>query len=296
MTLIVVILGLPLTSLAIPEYTGQTGKDCLSCHVEPTGGSTLTAEGQRFRDTLKDKGLYKSVTTAQRIIRLIVGYIHMLTAIIWFGAIFYVHILLKPAYASKGLPRGELRIGISSIVIMLVTGILLTIARVSSLEVMYTTRFGILLSIKIAMFLVMVISAIVVIFVIGPRLKKSLKKTPGEQKDTYTPDELANFDGKDGKAAYVGYNGSVYDVSNSRMWKNGNHARKHQAGIDMTELLKTAPHSDEVLKRVPIAGKLTVAETTHEMPVYMRVFYVLAYMNLVIVFLLVFVISLWRWL
>ena len=41
-------------------------------------------------------------------VRLIIGYLHLLTAIAWFGTILYVHILLKPACAAKGLPKGEL--------------------------------------------------------------------------------------------------------------------------------------------------------------------------------------------
>ncbi|MBF0538341.1 MAG: CopD family protein [Nitrospirae bacterium] len=294
--MVLVIFLLPSPCLSMPEYANQTGKPCVACHVDPSGGARLTTGGEEFKDTLRVKGLYRPMTSAQRIIRLIVGYLHMLTAIVWFGAIFYVHILLKPVYASRGLPRGELWIGISSIIIMAVTGTFLTIARVPSLKAMYTTRFGILLSIKIALFLIMVVSAIFVIFVIGPMLRRDLKKGPGERKDTYTPEELSSFDGTEGRAAYVGYSGNVYDVSNSKLWKNGSHARKHQAGADMTELLKTAPHSDEVLKRMPIAGKLTMSATTPNMPVYMKVFYFLAYMNLAMVFLIVFVISLWRWL
>jgi len=70
----------------------------------------------------------------QHIVRLVVGYLHMLAAIIWFGTIMYVHILLKPAYASKGLPKGELRLGWLSMIVLLVTGTLLTIARMPNLE------------------------------------------------------------------------------------------------------------------------------------------------------------------
>jgi hypothetical protein len=40
----------------------------------------------------------------------------------WFGTILYVHLLLKPAYASHGLPRGELIVGWGSIALIAVTG------------------------------------------------------------------------------------------------------------------------------------------------------------------------------
>ncbi|MBF0345586.1 MAG: hypothetical protein HQL06_15330 [Nitrospirae bacterium] len=141
----------------------------------------------------------------------------------------------------------------------------------------------------------MAITALIVVFVIGPRLRRSLKNTVNERKDSYTIEELTRFDGNEGRAAYVGYDGNVYDVSNSRLWKAGKHVGKHQAGIDMTELLKTAPHGDDMLKRVPLVGKLTVSATAPQMPAYMKVFYFFAYMNLALVFLIVFVISLWRW-
>ena len=44
----------------------------------------------------------------------------------WFGTILYVHLLLKPAYAARGLPRGELMLGWTCIVMMAITGIVLT--------------------------------------------------------------------------------------------------------------------------------------------------------------------------
>ncbi|UCZ57441.1 hypothetical protein LGV61_03960 [Desulfurispirillum indicum] len=61
--------------------------------------------------------------------------------------------------------------------------------------------------------------------------------------------KLQEYDGKDGKPAYVAYDGKIYDVSTSRMWKNGVHARVHKAGEDLTEAMKNAPHGAEVLKR-----------------------------------------------
>ena len=98
-----------------------------------------------FCPELKAKGQYRQLTTTQHAVRLFIGYFHLLAAIVWFGTIIYVHVLLKPAYASKGLPRGELRLGMLSMVVILVTGTLLTIARMPNLESFYTTRFGILL-------------------------------------------------------------------------------------------------------------------------------------------------------
>lgn len=72
----------------------------------------------------------------------------------------------------------------------------------------------------------------------------------------FTPEELAGFNGQDGKPAYVAYSGKVYDVSQSRMWRNGQHMKRHDAGADHTEVFSQAPHGPEVLERVTLAGAL----------------------------------------
>src|SRR5512143_3996131 len=129
---VVLILLLPSLSPATPEYARQTGRQCGDCHSDVIGGGLLTDEGKKFRDELKIEGVYRPLTELQRVVRLIVGYVHLMTAIMWFGTILYVHILLKPAYASKGLPRGELLLGWISMALIFATGVLLTIARIPS--------------------------------------------------------------------------------------------------------------------------------------------------------------------
>jgi len=73
---------------------------------------------------------------------------------------------------------------------------------------------------------------------------------------TFTKEELAKFDGKDGVSAYIAYEGLVYDVSNSFLWQRGKHQVVHHAGVDYTGKLQQAPHSAELLLRVPVIGKL----------------------------------------
>jgi predicted heme/steroid binding protein/uncharacterized membrane protein len=291
---VVLLLLLPSLSSATPEYTRQTGRQCRDCHIDVIGGGPLTDEGKKFRDELKVEGLYRPMTEIQKVIRLIVGYVHLMTAIMWFGTILYVHILLKPAYASKGLPRGELLLGWISMVLISITGVLLTIARIPSSRAFYTTRFGILLSIKIALFLIMLVSAVIVTLFIGPRMRQqrtAAKKADGK----YSADGLAQFDGREGRPAYIAYNGILYDVTGSKLWKGGSHLKKHNAGNDLTELLKTAPHGQEKVLAMPVVGTLTVAAVKTSRPFHERLFYFFAYMNLVFTFLIVFVIALWRW-
>ena len=68
--------------------------------------------------------------------------------------------------------------------------------------------------------------------------------------------ELAKYNGRDGRAAYVAVNNLIYDVSTSQRWKNGHHEGAHQAGQDLTEELKSAPHVRAVVERFPVVGKI----------------------------------------
>jgi len=75
-----------------------------------------------------------------------------------------------------------------------------------------------------------------------------------EELTTFTLDELAAFDGKDGQPVYVAYKGKVYDVSDSKLWKSGRHMKRHDAGLDLTVDLAQAPHGEDRLERYPQVG------------------------------------------
>ena len=282
-------------AFATPDYARQTGFDCRRCHVDVIGGGPLTESGKLYLEEIKSRGLYRPLTLTQHIIRLVIGYLHMLAAIIWFGTIMYVHVLLKPAYASKGLPKGELRLGWLSMIVLLTSGTLLTIARIPSWEAFFTTRFGVLLGIKICLFLVMLVSAVLVTLYIGPKLRKQKSLAPAMENGGCSADGLCQFDGKDGRPAYFAFKGIIYDVTKSRLWKNGSHATKHAAGSDLTELLSTAPHSEDKILAMPQVGKLLASGEKPKRPFHLKLFYVFAYMNLVLVFVITFIIALWRW-
>ncbi len=78
---------------------------------------------------------------------------------------------------------------------------------------------------------------------------------------SFTLEELAQYNGKDGAKAYVAVNGIVYDVTDSKAWSNGAH-NSVQAGTDVTEWIGKAPHSEDVLKPLPVVGK--IVEKTDE--------------------------------
>jgi predicted heme/steroid binding protein len=64
----------------------------------------------------------------------------------------------------------------------------------------------------------------------------------------YTKQQLALRNGQDKPEIWVAFKGLIYDVSESRLWRNGKHY-EHWAGQDLTEELKDAPHTEEVFKK-----------------------------------------------
>jgi predicted heme/steroid binding protein/uncharacterized membrane protein len=68
--------------------------------------------------------------------------------------------------------------------------------------------------------------------------------------------ELQKYDGNEGRPIYVAYKGKVYDVSNSKLWRNGLHMKRHHAGQDLTADIQGAPHEPDVLDRYPQIGTL----------------------------------------
>lgn len=283
-------------AVATVEYAQQTGLECKYCHIEPSGGGALTETGKRFQEEKKAGGEYGRLSLPRKMARVLIGYLHIMAAIIWFGTILYVHILLKPAYASKGLPTGELRLGLISMNIVLITGVLLTIARIPSFHLFFSTRFGILLGLKIFLFLLMFSSAMTVAVYIGPRLrKKASSPVAALFSQAIAPEQLSRFDGNENRPAYIAYRGIVYDVTQGRLWKNGLHLGKHRAGTDLTDSLKSAPHGEEKIVSMPQIGALGAAAEKTVQPFHLRLFYFFAYMNLVLVFIITFVIALMRW-
>ncbi len=73
---------------------------------------------------------------------------------------------------------------------------------------------------------------------------------------TFTEEELAEYDGREGNPVYVAHGGKVYDVSESGMWKGGRHMNRHNAGADLSADIQAAPHEPVVLERYPQVGTL----------------------------------------
>jgi len=71
----------------------------------------------------------------------------------------------------------------------------------------------------------------------------------------FTLEDLKMYDGREGRPAYVAYDGVVYDVTESAMWGDGDHEGMHQAGDDLTAEHGDAPH-DVYVTDFPEVGKL----------------------------------------
>ena len=71
----------------------------------------------------------------------------------------------------------------------------------------------------------------------------------------YTRSQLALRNGQDRPEIWVAFKGLIYDVTMSKMWRNGKHY-EHWAGQDLTEELEDAPHSERVFEKFKVVGRL----------------------------------------
>lgn len=72
---------------------------------------------------------------------------------------------------------------------------------------------------------------------------------------TITRAQLSLRNGQDKPEVWVAYRGKVYDVTASRLWKNGKHY-EHWAGQDLTHELPEAPHTESVFLKFKVIGQL----------------------------------------
>ena len=72
---------------------------------------------------------------------------------------------------------------------------------------------------------------------------------------TYTKSQLALRNGQDKPEIWCAFEGLIYDVSLSKLWRNGKHY-EHWAGQDLTAEMKDAPHTVFVFDKFDVIGKL----------------------------------------
>jgi len=74
--------------------------------------------------------------------------------------------------------------------------------------------------------------------------------------ETFTTDDLSEYDGQDGSDAYVAVDGTVYDVTGNDAWTDGEHQGEQLAGTDATDVIAESPHGDSVLEDLEVVGTL----------------------------------------
>lgn len=73
----------------------------------------------------------------------------------------------------------------------------------------------------------------------------------------YSNAQLALRNGQDKPEVWVAYQGLIYEVTRSRLWRDGKHY-EHWAGQDLTEELKDAPHNEKVFDKFKVIGRLKI--------------------------------------
>ena len=71
----------------------------------------------------------------------------------------------------------------------------------------------------------------------------------------YTLVQLSLRNGVEKEEVWFAYRGIIYDVSLSRLWRDGKHY-EHWAGQDLTDELQDAPHTVKVFDKFKIVGKI----------------------------------------
>ena len=71
----------------------------------------------------------------------------------------------------------------------------------------------------------------------------------------FTKAQLALRNGQDKPEIWVAYQGLIYEVTRSRLWRDGKHY-EHWAGQDLTDELKDAPHNEKVFDKFKVIGRL----------------------------------------
>lgn len=310
-------LSLPSVASATSAFADQTEKECTYCHVTP--GGPLTPAGQAFHDA---GDVLSPVTTTtggptttdsisggpstsdgptttdgtsgggstegdgNRILAMpdwlhdLFIWAHLIAMTTWLGAIIFVHLVQTPRVAGQGIPRRYLRLAWPSIATLGLSGTLLTLNLIPSIGSLNDSRWGLLLVSKIAVFLLLVTVAAFATLVVSPRLKRLAEGG--------VSGGVAHEAHRAAGRVTVGYQGRTYDVSSSRLWRHGHHARRHDAWRDQSMAMGGAPHGPEVFEAFP---ELSGGPSRTPRPV--RAFVTMAYANLTLVLAVLFIVAIW---
>jgi predicted heme/steroid binding protein len=285
LSLVVVLLAVPTESVrALPDFAAETGLACGECHEGGADGGPLTEFGEEYMDrgyALPEEAAEQSPqqSAASRWLRGLVRFVHLAVGVVWFGAIAYIHLFMGPRKLSKGLPRAEMRLGWFSIAVMAITGTLLSIWKLGSVEELWSTAFGAVWRVKVGAFLALVVVAAIATTALNRRMRRAAE---------------VGGPGACGLIRFA-YGGKLYDATGSKWWEGGTHAGRHRAGTDLTEAMADAPHGPEVLDHVKLVGPVAKGCCKEGLPAAAKAFVVLAYVNLGLIAIVLFCVSFWGW-
>ncbi len=273
---------------ALPKYAEETGQECVACHTNPATGE-LNDVGKAFRLTHK----WPPEEKADLTIVFAIGFLHLLSIVLWIGAIFFVHLVHTPdVVAMGGAPKKELMLGWAGIVGTGISGALLTSFRFSSLADLINSTSGIIVLAKIAIYIFMVFTATTLTLYLNKKFRIAAVM-PGyvEIGNLREFRELSRD-----KGILVSVGGLVYDLSSSPLWKNGVHAGKHEAWRDLTQEIKDSPHGMAILSKFKPVGYLSdYRALIREIGFAMKVFKIFAYSNLILGITAIFLSAYLRW-
>lgn len=86
------------------------------------------------------------------------------------------------------------------------------------------------------------------------KVKEAVKKV--KQKRVFTRDELAKYNGKNGKKAYISLGGIIYDVTNIPKWKDGNHYSVIAGKVLDKEFAQCHSNKLSIMEHAPAVGVL----------------------------------------
>jgi predicted heme/steroid binding protein len=253
-------------ALALPEYASRTGKPCDYCHS--TGGA-FTPEGEAFRDAgyqlpseartpdgadspegeaagggvgegAEPQEGASVLLSLPQWLRSILRGAHLLAALVWLGAMVSVFLVQRTQIADTGIPAAYIKLAWPAIAVVGLSGLPLALGMVSDSGMLTASRWGQILLAKIVLYLGFVFIAGSATFVVSPRLRRLAEQTrPARSQEQFKAQ---------GRITVL-YRGRVYDVTGSRLWPEGRHARRHDAWQDLTTSLEKAPHGTEVFAR-----------------------------------------------
>lgn len=80
--------------------------------------------------------------------------------------------------------------------------------------------------------------------------------SPADQR-SFTPQELARYDGVDGHQCLVAVDGDVYLIEGFALWSMGRHipsGGRARCGLDLTDVIDESPHGKSKLRLLEMVG------------------------------------------